>query len=92
MAVWLALGGRSVSDRIVAIVFPITAFVAIGFEHSIANWFLLPLGLALDQSGLVTIAGAVQNLVVVTLGNIAGGTLLVAGVYWLAYLRGGRAR
>jgi formate transporter len=88
LAVWLTLGGRSVTDRILAILFPITAFVAMGFEHSIANWFFLPFGLMLDGHGLVSYAGAVRNLAVVTAGNIAGGTLLVAGVYWVIYLRG----
>jgi formate/nitrite transporter len=88
LAVWLAMGGRSVTDKILAILFPITAFVAVGFEHSIANWFFLPYGLVLDSSGAVPFLGAARNLIVVTGGNIAGGTLLVAGVYWLAYLRG----
>lgn len=92
LALWLAMGGRSVVDKILAIVFPITAFVAIGFEHSIANWFLLPYGLALDGTGSVSLAGAGRNLVAVTAGNIVGGTLLVAGVYWIAYLRGERIR
>lgn len=90
LAIWLAMGGRSVSDKILAIVFPITAFVAMGFEHSIANWFFLPYGLALDTSGVVPAAGVVRNLVAVTAGNLVGGTLLVAGVYWIAYLRGER--
>lgn len=92
LAVWLAMGGRSVADKILAILFPITAFVAIGFEHSIANWFFLPFGLALDEQGAVSIAGVGKNLVAVSAGNIVGGTLLVAGVYWVAYLRGGRRR
>jgi formate/nitrite transporter len=87
LAVWLAMGGRSVTDKILAIVFPITAFVAMGFEHSIANWFFLPFGLLLDGNSTVSIAGAALNLFAVTIGNIIGGTLLVAGVYWLAYLR-----
>src|SRR5512144_1407117 len=90
LAVWLAMGGRSVTDKIVAVLFPITAFVAIGFEHSIANWFLLPFGLLLDPQSAIPIAGAARNLLAVTGGNIVGGTLLVAGVYWVAYLRGGR--
>jgi len=90
LAVWLAMGGRSVTDKILAIIFPITAFVTIGFEHSIANWFFLPFGLALDKQGTVSIVGAVWNLVAVSAGNIVGGTLLVAGVYWVAYLRGER--
>jgi formate/nitrite transporter len=88
LAVWLAMGGRSVADKILAILFPITAFVTIGFEHSIANWFFLPFGLALDTDGAVAVAGVVRNLAAVSAGNIAGGTLLVAGVYWVAYLRG----
>lgn len=92
LAVWLAMGGRSVSDKILAILFPVTAFVAMGFEHSIANWFFLPFGLALDTQGAVSISGAALNLAAVSAGNIAGGTLLVAGVYWVAYLRGGRTR
>lgn len=90
LAVWLAMGGRSVADKVLAILFPVTAFVAIGFEHSIANWFFLPFGMLLDSAGAVTIAAATRNLAAVTLGNIIGGTLLVAGVYWIAYLRGGQ--
>lgn len=88
LAVWLAMGGHSVTDKIVAIVLPITGFVTMGMEHSIANWFFLPMGLLLDHS--LDLAGIVHNLVVVTAGNIVGGTLLVAGVYWLAYLRNGQ--
>ena len=92
LAVWLAIGARSVTDKILAIFFPITAFVAIGFEHSIANWFFFPFGLALDTQGIVSMAGAVRNIVAVTAGNIIGGTVLVAGVYWIAYLRSERMR
>lgn len=92
LAVWLAMGGRSVADKILAIIFPVTAFVTIGLEHSIANWFFLPFGLALDKQGVVSIVGSAWNLAAVTAGNIVGGTFLVAGVYWVAYLRGERAR
>lgn len=92
MAVWLAMGGRSVTDKILAILLPITAFVVIGFEHSNANWFFLPFGLVLDAKGAVSIAGVARNLAAVSAGNIIGGTLLVAGVYWVAYLRGGPSR
>jgi len=92
LAVWLAMSGRSVTDKILAILFPITAFVAIGFEHSIANWFFLPFGWALDQQHAVSVPGAAGNLAAVTAGNIIGGTLLVAGVYWLAYLRDARKK
>lgn len=90
LAVWLAMGGRSAADKILAILFPITAFVAMGFEHSIANWFFLPFGLALDGEGALSVVEAAKNIVVVTAGNVVGGTLLVAGVYWVAYLRGER--
>ncbi len=90
LSVWLTMGGRSVTDKILGILFPITAFVALGFEHSIANWFFLPFGLALDAHATVSAGGVVRNLIVVTAGNLGGGTLLVAGVYWVAYLREGR--
>ncbi|MFQ5574869.1 MAG: formate/nitrite transporter family protein, partial [Terriglobia bacterium] len=92
LAVWLAIGGRTVTDKILAVLFPITAFVAIGFEHSIANWFFLPFGFALDVQGAVSVAGSARNLAAVTAGNLVGGTLMVAGVYWVAYLRGERIR
>jgi formate/nitrite transporter len=93
LAVWLCHGGRSVTDRILAILLPIAGFVALGFEHSIANWFFLPYGIVLqgvEETGLW--AGAVHNLLVVSAGNVLGGTLLVALVYWLAYLRPGARR
>jgi formate/nitrite transporter FocA (FNT family) len=86
--VWLAMGGHSVTDRILAVLFPVSAFVAIGFEHSIANWFFLPVGMALDAHDAISLSGASLNLLVVTIGNVFGGSLLVAGVYWVAYLRG----
>lgn len=86
LAVWLAMAGRSLIDKVAAIIFPITAFVAIGFEHSIANMFFLPYGIALQESDDL-VSGALSNLAAVTVGNIIGGSLLVAGVYWLAYLR-----
>lgn len=92
LAVWLAIGARSVTDKVVAVIFPITAFVAIGFEHSIANWFFLPFGFALDGQGAVSIVGVARNIVAVSAGNIVGGTLLVTAVYWVAYLRGERMR
>ena len=89
LAVWLCMGARSVADKILAILFPITAFVACGFEHSVANMFFLPLGILLAGGGPdpLSIVGAVNNLMLVTIGNIIGGTLLVAWVYWFVYLR-----
>jgi formate transporter len=90
LAVWLAIGARSAADKVLVIIFPITAFVAIGLEHSIANWFFLPLGYFLDVQGGVSIIDAIVMNLVVTAGNILGGTVLVAGIYWLAYLRNER--
>ncbi len=91
LAMWLCMGARSVADKILAILFPISAFVACGFEHSVANMFFLPIGLALaaGSSAPIALSGAVGNLVLVTIGNILGGTILVALVYWFVYLRGG---
>jgi len=90
LAVWLCMGARSVADKILAIVFPISAFVACGFEHSVANMYFLPVGMALASSGAAPIpfADAAGNLALVTAGNIVGGTVLVAMVYWFVYLRG----
>lgn len=91
LAVWLCMGARSVADKILAIVFPISAFVACGFEHSVANMFFLPLGMVLTAGSVapLSLAGAVSNLALVTLGNMIGGTVLVALVYWFIYLRSG---
>jgi len=89
LAVWLCMGARSVTDKILAIVFPITAFVACGFEHSVANMYFLPIGLALatGTAAPLAISDALNNLIVVTTGNILGGSVLVAFVYWSVYLR-----
>lgn len=89
LAVWLCMGARTVADKILAILFPISAFVACGFEHSVANMFFLPLGLVLTagDAASLSIVDAVSNLALVTLGNIIGGTVLVALVYWFIYLR-----
>jgi formate/nitrite transporter len=90
LAVWLCMGARSVADKILAIIFPISAFVACGFEHSVANMFFLPIGIALaaGSAAPISVSGAVGNLLLVTIGNILGGTVLVALVYWFVYLRG----
>jgi formate transporter len=89
LAVWLCMGARSVTDKILATVFPITAFVACGFEHSVANMYFLPIGVALaaGTSAPLSVTDAVSNLALVTLGNVLGGTLLVALIYWFVYLR-----
>ena len=94
MAVWMALAGRSVVDKIVAIIFPITAFVAAGFEHSIANMYFIPMGMLLQASEhvgasveAITWFGFFRNLVPVILGNLVGGSVLVGFVYYVIYLR-----
>lgn len=84
LAVWLCLAARSVASKILAIVFPISAFVALGFEHSIANMYLIPAG-SLAGSDLVTLEGYAVGLAIVTAGNVIGGGVLVALVYWLVY-------
>ncbi len=86
LAVWMAMAGRSVIDKAVAIVFPITAFVAAGFEHSVANMYFFPLAMLLGAP--ISVADALGNLLPVIAGNLVGGSLLVAGFYWVIYLRG----
>jgi formate/nitrite transporter len=89
LAVWLCMGARSVTDKVLAILFPITGFVACGFEHSVANMYFLPMGVALaaGTSAPLSAVDAISNLALVTIGNIFGGTVLVALVYWIVYLR-----
>ena len=83
------MGARSVTDKILALVFPITAFIACGFEHSVANLYVLPIGVALAAGSAtpLSVSGAFSNLALVMLGNVLGGTVLVALVYWSVYLR-----
>ena len=94
LAVWLAYAGRSVTDKILAPILPISAFVAAGFEHCVANMYFLPLAWLMTSTGKVpdgfdasaiTLSGIVHNLVPVTLGNIVGGSVLVGAVYWTIY-------
>jgi formate/nitrite transporter len=94
LAVWLAYAGRSVTDKILALILPVSAFIAAGFDHCVANMYFLPLAWLLTQTGnvpsnfdasLITIPGIIHNLVPVTLGNIVGGAGLVGAVYWAIY-------
>lgn len=93
LAVWLATGGRTIADKVVAIVFPISAFVASGFEHSVANMYFIPVGLLLERSAPdpafpgLDLGGFATNLAGATIGNVIGGTVLVGIVYWFVYLR-----
>lgn len=84
IAVWLVMAGRSVTDKILAVIFPVTAFVTLGFEHVIANWFFLPYAMLLDNN-LINENLFFINILASTLGNIFGGTILVAGIYYFAY-------
>lgn len=89
LAVWLCMGARGVADKILAIIFPISAFVACGFEHSVANMYFLPIGMILTSASAapIPLSGVISNIALVTVGNILGGTVLVALVYWSVYLR-----
>ena len=104
IAVWLTYSARTTTDRILAVVPPIAAFVASGFEHSVANMYFVPIGLfvATDETWLAATPGLpdlgdltwssffLANLLPVTIGNVIGGTLLVGAIYWFVYLRPAR--
>jgi formate/nitrite transporter len=99
LAVWMALAARQIIGKIFAIFFPIMAFVAIGFEHSVANMYFIPTGILLmNGAGFSSVPGVDpnilgwinflwRNLLPVTIGNIIGGGVFVGMSYWGAYLR-----
>lgn len=103
LAIWLAASGKKVSDKILAIIFPVAAFVAMGFEHSVANMYFLSFAYiikndpsflsAMQTAGTIvdtshiTYTGILHNILPVTLGNIVGGSVFIGLMYWLAYLR-----
>ncbi len=91
LAVWLSMASRRVSGKILAIIFPISAFVALGFEHSIANIYFFGLFVLQSDTG-VGVPDLLANLIPVTLGNIIGGSCFVALVYWVCYLRKGNSQ
>ncbi len=94
LAVWMGFATHSVADKILAVLLPVSAFVALGFEHCVANMYFLPMGYLLASSGfpapagfdpsVITIPGIFYNLSAVTLGNLVGG-FMVALVYWWAF-------
>lgn len=88
LAVWMCFAAHSISGKVLVILFPITAFVALGFEHSVANMYLIPVGML--HAGHIDVSAFVSNLLYVTVGNIVGGGVLVALVYWLVYIRTAR--
>jgi formate/nitrite transporter len=99
LAVWMALAARQTIGKIFAIFFPIMGFVALGFEHSVANMYFIPTGIFLRLFGGVGAPAGVapeslswltflhRNLLPVTIGNIIGGVVFVGMSYWSAYLR-----
>ncbi|MGE0701202.1 MAG: formate/nitrite transporter family protein [Hyphomicrobiaceae bacterium] len=103
LAVWMSFSARSTADKVAVIVLPVAAFVAAGFEHSIANLYLLPYALALQgwagpelwtaigaapaDYAGLTLAATLHSVVVATAGNLLGGSLMVGAVYWFVYLR-----
>ncbi len=103
LAVWICMGARSAGDKLLAVLFPVAAFVAAGFEHSVANMYFIPQGLLIRHGAgaefwtmagttagaypAIGFGGLLANLVPVTLGNIVGGGVLVGLVYWFIYLR-----
>ncbi len=104
LAIWLCYSARSTTDKILSVILPITAFVAAGFEHCVANMYLIPIGIFIktfaparfwemigkssgDYPALTWDNFLIANLFPVTLGNIFGGSVMVALVYWTIYLR-----
>src|SRR3954465_11848606 len=101
LAVWLSLSSRQPAHRVLVILLPIAAFVAAGFGPAVANMCFIGFGLLIKQFAAADfwhlvqstpeaypnlgLVGFARNLLAVTLGNIAGGAVLVAGVYWLLY-------
>ncbi len=94
LAVWIGFAGKTVTDKVVGILLPISGFVACGFEHCVANMYFLPIGAVMaaggygaDITGAVSlnVVGIAYNLFLVTLGNIVGGAILVALAYWFVY-------
>lgn len=103
LAVWMTYSARTTIDKILAIIFPITAFVAAGFEHSVANMYFIPYALLVKGfdpqfiakvgdkvphlESLTWKAFFINNLIPVTIGNVIGGAVFVAAIYWIVFLR-----
>ena len=102
LAVWMAYGAKDMVGKIFAIFFPIWLFITSGFEHSIANMYYIPAGIwakanpswvaeaHLTPAALANLNWGtffINNLIPVTIGNIVGGSIFVAGVYWFVYIK-----
>ena len=96
LAVFMATAARDITGKMLACYVPIMAFVASGFEHSVANMYFIPTGLMLKAElglaapGLTWSNFFISNLIPVTLGNVIGGAVFVGFAYWFAYLKGSR--
>ena len=97
LGVWLAYAARGVVDRMLAVLLPVTAFVALGFEHCGANMYFLPMAYVLKLAGyapagidldVITLGNIAKNLTAATVGNTIAGLLLV-GVYRQAFKKRG---
>jgi len=102
LASWMVYASRTVTDKVFMVIFPISAFVAMGFEHCIANMFMIPMamvaalnpdivaasGLSAEALAPLNIEGLMNNIIPVTLGNILGGAVMVAMAYYMVYLYG----
>jgi formate/nitrite transporter len=86
LAVWMAMGAEDVSGKVLAIFFPIMGFVAMGFDHVVANMFFLPAAIFAGVDG-VTWGDTLHNWVFAFLGNLVGAAVFVAGSYWYLYGR-----
>ncbi|MCM1042845.1 MAG: formate/nitrite transporter family protein [Corallococcus sp.] len=93
LAVWISMASKTVTGKILAVYLPIFAFVACGFEHSVANMFYLSAGFwatakyGVTAENLTAVNALVNNLLPATIGNVIGGTVFVALPYWFVYLK-----
>ncbi len=94
IAAWIAMEGRSITDKIIALILPLSALGALDLEHVLATLYYLPRALmtaayypeiAVPGMEVLTWGGFLLNLLAVTLGNIVGGTFMVALVYHVVY-------
>ena len=94
LAVWIGFAAKTVTDKVIGILLPIAAFVAMGFEHCVANMFFLNMGLVCKAGGFdasvaaaasLNLGGVCYNLALATLGNIVGGAVFVGLAYWFCY-------
>jgi formate transporter len=86
LAVWMALAAEDVAGKVLAIFFPIMAFVALGFDHVVANMFFIPAAIFAGVEGIGW-GDAVHNWLFAFLGNLVGAAVFVATAYWYLYAR-----